>query len=74
MQITKIQVGDLPTLSQIIYSDVKLSSHSLGLLLTVYVDAIHALDKVLSIAVKEPFDGIDTSLISPVLKAIQTQA
>ena len=50
-------VTELPTLGQITHSDIRLSSHSLGLLLTVHLQAIQLLDKVLAVAVKEPFTG-----------------
>ena len=50
-------VTELPTFGQIRHSGVRLSSHSLGLLLTVHLQAIQLLDRVLAVAVKEPFTG-----------------
>ena len=50
-------VTELPTFGQIKHSGVKLSSHSLGLLLTVHLQAVQLLDRVLAVAVKEPFTG-----------------
>ena len=52
-----MSVNELPTLGQITHSDTRLSSHSLGLLLTVHLQSIQLLDKVLAVAVKEPFTG-----------------
>ena len=50
-------VSELPSLGQLRHSGVKLSSHSLGLLLTVHLQAVQLLDRVLAVAVKEPFSG-----------------
>ncbi|KAL5264892.1 hypothetical protein ACHWQZ_G005844 [Mnemiopsis leidyi] len=56
-------VSELPSLGQLRHSGVKLSSHSLGLLLTVHLQAVQLLDRVLAVAVKEPFSD-DPNMVS----------